>query len=236
MALESRTEVVTAHSGGRFDAYTVLPEGGTGPGIVVLQEVFGAGPYIRRAAERLAEIGYVALAPDLYWRLEPNKTFEHTDEGTKGAMAFGERLDFGLAVNDAKAALGHVRSLPEVGQTAGVLGFCLGGSLAFMVGAQSDPDSVVAYYGSAIAGALDQADLITCPVLFHFGGSDPFIPPEDIDRVKAVVDGRAGMELHIQPDAGHAFDNHESPMFHNPAAAQAAWPITESFLKRTLPD
>jgi carboxymethylenebutenolidase len=236
MALESRTEVVSAHDGGRFDAYTVFPEGGPGPGIVVLQEIYGVGPYVRRAAERLAELGYVALAPDLYWRIEPNKVFEHTEEGTQQAIAFAERLDSGMAVNDAGAALGHVRALREVGHSAGVLGFCLGGSLAYMVAAQSDPDAVVCYYGSAISGALDQADLITCPTLFHFGGSDPFIPRGDIDRVKELVDTRPDMELHIQDDAGHAFDNHEAPMFHNPSAAEAAWGVTESFLKRTLRD
>jgi carboxymethylenebutenolidase len=117
----------------------------------------------------------------------------------------------------------------------GVLGFCLGGTLAFEVAIEADPDVAVCYYGSGVADALGRADQISCAVLHHFGGQDQYIPREQIDRVADYAASRPDMECHIQEDAGHAFDNHEAPMFSQPEAAARAWEITKEFLARTLP-
>ncbi len=221
---------------GELDAHVVLPESGLGPGIVVLQEIFGVGGYIKEAAERLAGLGYVALAPDLYWRIEPGIALDHDEEGLGRAFETSQKLDDRLAVIDSIDALAALRALPEVTDgRAGVLGFCLGGTLAFEVAIGADPDVAVCYYGSGIAGMLDQGDRIECPVLFHFGGQDPYIPREQSERVAAFAAGRDDMECHIQPDAGHAFDNHEAPMFYQPAPAARAWEITKDFLARTFP-
>lgn len=223
---------------GEFDAYVALPEAGSGPGIVVLQEIFGVGDYIKASAERLAGLGYVAIAPDLYWRVEPGVALAHDEQGLKRAFEISQKLDHELAVRDSLDVLNALRVLPEVRQAggrAGVLGFCLGGTLAFGVAIDGDPDVAVCYYGSGIPGMLDEGDAVTCPVLFHFGGQDPYIPREQIDRVCAFAESRAEMECHIQEDAGHAFDNHEAPMFSQPEAAARAWEITRGFLARTLP-
>jgi len=221
---------------GSLDAYVVLPESGSGPGIVVLQEIFGVGGYIKEAAERLAGLGYVTLAPDLYWRIEPGIALDHDEAGLGRAFETSQKLDPALAIKDSVDALATVRELPEVtGGVAGVLGFCLGGTLAFGVAIESDPDVAVCYYGSGIPGMLALADTIDCPVLFHFGGQDPYIPRDQVERVQAFADEHEGMECHVQPDAGHAFDNHEAPMFHQPEPAARAWAITKDFLARTLP-
>jgi carboxymethylenebutenolidase len=125
--------------------------------------------------------------------------------------------------------------MPEVGgRSVGVLGFCLGGSLAYFTAVGADPAAAVCYYGSAIPDALDQADRIECPVLFHWGAEDNFIPVEAAERVCAIAEQHEGWECHIQPDGGHAFDNHESPIFHRPEAAARAWEITREFLARNL--
>ncbi|HUB04673.1 MAG TPA: dienelactone hydrolase family protein [Solirubrobacteraceae bacterium] len=235
MSATTRIERVPT-SGGDLDAYVALPEAGSGPGIVVLQEIFGVGGYIKEATERLAGIGYVALAPDLYWRIKPGIALEHTEEGMGEAFHTAQQLDHALAVNDSIAALEALRELPEVSDgTAGVLGFCLGGTLAFGVAIEADPDVAVCYYGSGIAGMLDRAGRIDCPVLFHYGDQDPYIPAEQIQQVAAFAAARPGMECHIQPDAGHAFDNHDAPMFHQPEPAARAWEITRDWLARTLP-
>jgi carboxymethylenebutenolidase len=221
---------------GELDAHVVLPESGSGPGIVVLQEIFGVGGYIKEAAERLAGLGYVALAPDLYWRIEPGIALAHDEEGVRRAFETVQQLDVPLAVRDSVDALATLRELPEVtGGKAGVLGFCLGGTLAFEVAVHADPDVAVCYYGSGIAGMLDQGDRIRCPVLFHFGGQDQYIPREQSEAVAAFAATHETMECHIQPGAGHAFDNHEAPMFHQPEPAARAWQITKDFLARTLP-
>jgi carboxymethylenebutenolidase len=221
---------------GELDAHVVLPDSGSGPGIVVLQEIYGVGAYIKEATDRLAGLGYVALAPDLYWRIEPGLAIAHDEAGLSTALETVQKLDVELAVRDSIDALGALRELPEVTDgRAGVLGFCLGGTLAFGVALGGDPDVAVCYYGSGIAGMLDRAEAISCPVLFHFGGQDQYIPREQIDAVCGFADSRPDMECHIQSDAGHAFDNHEAPMFHHPEAAARAWEITREFLGRTLP-
>ena len=216
-------------------AFLSLPDGGSGPGLVVLMEIFGVGSYIRRATERLGELGYVALAPDLYRRIEPGAELDHDEAGLGRAFELSRRLDQAGAVEDSIAALAALRAMPEVeGHRAGVLGFCLGGTLAYHVAAAAAPATAVCYYGSGIADSLELADRIECPVLFHFGGSDQFIPREDALKVQSVADEHPGWECHIQPAGGHAFDNHEAPMFYVPEAADAAWKLTEDFLARTL--
>ncbi len=235
MASTVRVERVRT-ADGEFDAHVALPAGGSGPGIVVLQEIFGVGDYIKESAERLAGLGYVALAPDLYWRIEPGIALPHDEDGMGRAFQTVQQLDLALAVRDSIDALNTLRGLPEVSnRRAGVLGFCLGGTLAFQVAVQDDPDVAVCYYGSGIAGALDQGEKITCPVLFHFGGQDPYIPREQVDQVCGFADSHPNMECHIQEDAGHAFDNHEAPMFHQPEPAARAWELTKDFLGRTFP-
>jgi carboxymethylenebutenolidase len=232
--VSTRTEVVSARDGGAFDAYTVIPERGSGPGILLLQEIFGVSEYVRDAASRVAELGYVVLVPDLYWRMEPNVVIPPDEEGLAKAVTLSQRFDLEAGLQDCDTALEHLRGLPEVGGPAGVVGFCFGGTLAFHVAARSGPDTAVCYYGSGIPGALDEADDITCPILFHFGGSDPYIAREAIEQVWQRFAGRDDAELHIQDDAGHAFDN-PAPLFHHAEAAAEAWEITAAFLHRTLP-
>ena len=212
-----------------------VPQSGSGPGVLVLMEIFGVGPYIRRATERLAELGYVALAPDLYRRTEPGLELDHDEAGLRRAFAAVQRLDHAGAVEDSIAALADLRKRPEVGERpVAVLGFCLGGSLAYEVAAGSDPAAAVCYYGSTIPDSLDRAERIRCPVLFHFGAEDQFIPLAAAERVCRAAAEHPGWECHIQPDGGHAFDNHESEMFWRPAPAARAWKITREFLGRTL--
>ena len=231
---ETRTERIGMPDGGEMDAYIALPEAGRGAGVLVLMEIYGVGSYIRRAAERLAELGYVALAPDLYRRTSPGVEFAHDPEGTQQGIAAASQLDPAGAVQDAIVGLDHLRELPEVDGPVAVLGFCLGGTFAFAVAAGADPAAAVSYYGSGVADALQEGDRIHCPVLFHFGAEDSYIPLEQAKRVQAAADTRADWECHIQPDGGHAFDNHESEMFHRPEAAERAWRLTSEFLAREL--
>ena len=123
----------------------------------------------------------------------------------------------------------------EVTGGVGVLGFCLGGTLAYLVAAAASPDAAVSYYGSGVPGALDQADDITCPLLVHFGGDDPYIPREQIEAAREALASRPGVSFVVHEGAGHAFDNSLAPMFHQPEAAGAAWQHTADFLAEALP-
>jgi carboxymethylenebutenolidase len=233
-ATPSRTDAVVV-GGESFDLQVWLPESGTGPGILLFQEIFGVGPYIRAVAERLAGLGYVAAAPDVFWRLERNWEAEHDEAGLEASIGLVSRFDFVQGVADCVAALERLRALPEVEGGTGVMGFCLGGTLAWFVAAAADPDVAVSYYGSGVAGGLDQAGAVTCPVIFHFGDNDPYLPNEQVDAIRASVGDRPDVEIHVQAGAGHAFDNHEAAMFWNEAAAAAAWERTVAFLQQHLP-
>ncbi|TMF34377.1 MAG: dienelactone hydrolase family protein [Chloroflexi bacterium] len=233
----SRTEQVLAHDGGRFTGYLVLPAAGSGPGLVVSQEIFGVNDYIKGVCGRLAKLGYVAMAPDLYWRLSPGIAIDEKDpNGLQQAFGYVEQLDFARAADDATAALEHLRRVPEVaaGQ-AGVLGFCLGGGIAYMVAALSDPVTCVSYYGSAVPDTLDLAGKVRCPILFHFGDADDYIPAKEQRAVWEAFAHHAGAEFHVHEGAGHAFDNHNAATMHHERAAREAWAQTTDFLKRTLP-
>lgn len=229
-----RTDHVTVPDG-TFDLHVWVPDAGHGPGVLLLQEIFGVGPYIRAVAERLAGLGYVVAAPDVFWRIERNWEAGHDEAGLEASMAMMPRFDFALGIADCSAALDRLLALPEVDGRAAVLGFCLGGGLAFGVAAANEPAAAVCYYGSAVAGLLDQAGGVTCPVLFHYGEDDAFIPPEQVEAVRAAFAGRPDVSVVVQPGAKHAFDNHEAPMFYGEEAARAAWALTAAFLAEHVP-
>lgn len=231
----TRTEHVASPDGGSFDARLTLPDGGPAPGIVLVQEVFGVNDYLHAVAERLAGMGYATLAPDLFWRIQPGISLPHTEESLTEAITYGQAFDAAGGLRDLAASLAHLRSLPEVAGGVGVLGFCLGGTLAYLLAAEADPDVAVSYYGSGVPAAVGRQDDIACPLLLHFGGSDPYIPRDGVAAVEAAVAGRPDVECVVQEGAGHAFDNHLAPMFTDPAAAAVAWERTADFLRRHLP-
>jgi len=236
MTVSDSTRLVTTHDGGTMPAFVALPAAGSGPGLVVLQEIFGITDYLKQRARDLAALGYVALVPELYWRLGPAVTTDETTEaGLQAAFGYFSRLDMAQAVNDAVAALESVRGMPETAGRAGVLGFCLGGRLAFEVGVRSNPDVVVSYYGSGIADRLDDASAVACPIIFQFGGADAFLPPEQAQRIQQAFAAHPDAEVHMHPGANHAFDNFRAPMFYTPTASANAWPQTTAFLARTFP-
>ncbi|MDT7801291.1 MAG: carboxymethylenebutenolidase [Actinomycetota bacterium] len=212
-----------------------LPPAGRGPGLVLIQEIFGLDDYLRSVAADLAELGYVVVAPELFWRTAPGWSSTHDEAGVAASMAVASAFDPELGVSDVLEALAHLRSRPEVTGGAGVFGFCLGGSLAYAAAAAGTPDVAVSFYGSAVPSQLAGLPEITCPIQFHFGGQDPYIPRADVALVEAAVASHPGAEIHVQEEAGHAFHNNVAPMFHHPEAAARAWDLTTAFLRRTLP-
>src|SRR4051812_35708036 len=114
MAFATRTERVPAGDGGEFDGHVTLPESGRGPGLVVLQEILGVNSFLKGRAARLAELGYVVMCPDLFWRIEPNVALPHAEEALQTAFEYVMRFDLDRGLADCDAALAHLRSLPEV--------------------------------------------------------------------------------------------------------------------------
>jgi carboxymethylenebutenolidase len=220
---------------GSFAAHVVVPDQPSGAGIVLIQEIFGVGAYIISVADRLADLGYTVAAPDLFWRFAPGHAADHDEAGLGQSIELVGQLDPELAVADCLATLAHLRSLPEVTGSVGVLGFCLGGTLAVGCALAGSPDAVVSYYGSGVPGMVDQLGQVTAPTLLHFGGADPYIPTDQLDAVVAAAPKHPTIELNVEAGAGHAFDNHEAPMFHDADAAAHAWELTRKFLASHLP-
>ena len=240
MSVVTRVERVRAPTGEEFDARAFVPgepgvEGGAG--ILLLQEIFGFDEFLRTRATRLAEMGYAVLVPDVFWRVVRNVSLAHDEPALQVAFGYMGRfaeVPAERTTGDLVAAFAHLQALPEVRAKTAVVGYCLGGRLAFELAAASDPDACVSYYGSGIASELGLSERVTCPVLFHFGGSDPYISQAEIGAISAAFAGRERTSVVVQEHAGHAFENSFAPAFSDVEAAAASWPVTVEFLARVL--
>ncbi len=218
---------------GDLPAHVWRPESGSGPGILLLQEIFGISDYIVRRAEDLAKLGYVVLAPEIYWRIGASRV-DNGPDALGEAFELAQRVDWDSAVSDGAAALAALRELTGVTGGVAVVGFCFGGGLGFNVAAVSDPDALVSYYGSSLPGLLELAPQVTSPSLHHFGLADSYIDNESVDRIRSVLTQRPDVTFETYPGADHAFDNPDFAMFHAEASA-LAWERTVSFLDARLP-
>ncbi|SDO96358.1 carboxymethylenebutenolidase [Pedococcus dokdonensis] len=224
---------------GEVPADVYLPASGTGPGIVLFQEIFGVTDYIRGRAGDLADLGYVVLVPHVYWRVGDEVVSEAAD-GLPRAMELLGKVDWEAAVSDGVAALSALRDHPAVDGPVGLLGFCFGGGLAFNVAAVAatagaGPDALVSYYGSALPTLLGLAPQVDAPSLHHFGLDDDYIPVDTVREIEAAVTATNDDVTFVTHEgAGHAFDN-PSPVFHHAGASQEAWAATTAWLAAKLP-
>jgi carboxymethylenebutenolidase len=223
MASPVKTEwtSVPVPSGALFDAYLARPPAGSGPGLVLFQEIFGVNEHIRALAEQYALDGFVVLAPDVFWRqtrkIELGYEGEQRQRGIELAMAL-KAPEVGL---DLVAAVAALRARPEVnGNKVGAIGYCMGGRLAFLSAATTGVDAAVAYYGGGIQDQLDKAAAIQCPVLFHYAERDDHIPPAAVDKVRTAMHGKSA-EVHVYPGAMHGFNCWARASYHAPSAALA---------------
>lgn len=191
---------------GRFTGYLATPAAGKGPGVVLCQEIFGVNATMRAVADYYAEEGYTVLVPDLFWRIAPG--IELTDRGDDFQRALGLYQEFNedKGVQDVGAALAALRQRPEcVGQT-GVLGFCLGGKLAYLAACRlPDVACAVGYYGVGIERALDEAHNIRGRLVLHIAERDGFCPPAAQARIREALGSQPGVELYVYPGMDHAF-------------------------------
>ncbi len=233
---------------GAMPAHLWLPQGGSGPAVLLLQEIFGISSYIERRAQALADEGYVVLAPEIFWRLGVSRVDEGPD-ALEEALGLLARTDWPAAVADGVLALDALRRHGSVTGGVGIVGFCFGGGLAFNVAALRPADALVSYYGSALPELLgiepfDAADVtlsvidparVTAPSLHHWGLADSFISPPVVDQVCALLGAQPHVIVETYAGGGHAFDNDDF-MFYDADLAKVAWQRTLAFLaERLLP-
>jgi carboxymethylenebutenolidase len=189
---------------GRFDAWRAWPEGDARAGIVVIQEIFGVNAGIREKAEDWAAKGYLAVAPDMFWRFAPHYEADpDVPAELEKAMAQRGQFDLAKAVRDVEAAIRYLRAQGVA--KVGVVGFCVGGSIAYLAATRTDADASVGYYGRQIAEHLGEAHAIARPLLLHFGEADPSIPAEMREEVKDALGANPRVTIHDYDGAGHGF-------------------------------
>lgn len=210
-----------AAADGGFGAYVSLPRGGRGPGILLLQEIFGVNQHIRNVADQYAADGYVVIAPDLFWRHGARIELGYDDAGWKRAVELMNATDFALAQSDIAATVKALRALDGVQGKVASLGFCFGGRLSYHTAANGLVDAAVCYYGGGIHNALDRAGQITVPMLMHFGGVDSHIPPAAVQSIAETFGDNEQVEIHVYPGAEHGFNCNHRASYQQRAAAQA---------------
>ncbi len=230
--------MVTINSldGGSFDGYLAVPASGYGPGIVVLQEIFGVNGFVRTVAHWYAAHGFVALCPDLFWRQE--RGVELTDKGADWDKAFVlyQGLDEAKAVEDSAAAVQFLRQHPACNGRVGAVGFCLGGNLAYLLAVRFTPDCVVGYYGVSIEKSLNEATNLTSPLLLHIAGHDRFCPPEAQAAIHHALDPNPLVTIYDYKDEDHAFGRPAGDHYNAAAAELANLRALEFFVKHLAGD
>jgi carboxymethylenebutenolidase len=212
---------ISTRDGDDFSGYLALPEGGSGPGIVVAQEIFGVNKVMRLVAERFAEEGYVVLVPDLFWRLEPNIDLGYSEEDWQRAIKLMQAFDVDMGIEDMGAALDALGALPECTDGPAVIGYCLGGKLAYLTACRHSPNAAVAYYGVGIEEHLDESGGISCPTVLHIAGQDAYVSAEAIAAIEGHFEGHAQVNTFVYPEADHAFAREGEEHYHRPSALVA---------------
>ncbi len=214
-------EIKASDGSGSFQAYLSVPRSGKGPGLVLAQEIFGVNQTMREVADYYAEEGYVVLVPDLFWRQEPGVQLGYSPDDWQRAFGFYQGFDESKGVEDIQASLNAIRTRMECIGKAGVLGFCLGGKLAYLAACRTDADVAVSYYGVGIEKALDEAKNITGRLVLHIAENDQFCPPEARAAIMNTLSGRDATELYVYPGVDHAFARTGGDHFHKPSALMA---------------
>jgi carboxymethylenebutenolidase len=219
---------------GDFTAYMARPAASKAPAVVVLHEVFGVNNDMRLTCDELAAKGFIALCPDLFWRQERRVDLSAWTEAEwqKGLALYGA-YDRDLGVGDVVACLEAARRLDGSSGKAGVMGFCLGGLLTFLVAARDGPDVGVAYHGGDTEKYLDEAGAISAPLLMHLAEEDEFISKTAQAEIKAVLAGKENVQVFSYPGCHHAFARHTG-LHYDAAAAALANGRTADFLTTHL--
>ena len=218
---------------GPFGGYLAVPASAGGAGIVVIQEIFGINKFVRAVADRYAAHGYLALAPDLFWRLEPGVQLDDRKpaEFQRGLDLMGQ-FNIDLGIKDIEAAIHHLRAEQHC-QRVGAVGYCLGGLLSYLTAARTDVDASVGYYGVNIQARLGEAANIRKPLMLHIAGKDKFVPPEAQTKVIDALKANPNVMIHVYPEMDHAFARIDGEHYDR-ANAELADGRTATFFRQHL--
>ena len=191
---------------GDFTAYVARPEATSAPAVVVIQEIFGVNAVMRAVTDDLAQKGFLAICPDLFWRIEPGIDITDQSEAEwKRAFELFNAFDVDLGVKDISAVIGHARQLKGANGKVGAVGYCLGGLLAFLTATRTDADATVGYYGVGIENRLAEADKLAAPLMLHIAEEDQFVTKAAQAMILTALKNHPQITIHTYPGRDHAF-------------------------------
>ena len=219
---------------GPFAAYVARPAAAKAPAIVVIQEIFGVNAVMREITDSLADQGYLAICPDLFWRIEPGIDISDKSEAEwKKAFELFNAFDPDAGVKDIAAVIDQIRADPGCSGKVGAVGYCLGGLLAFLTAARTDADASVSYYGVGIESRVAEADKLERPLLLHIAEEDQFVPKEAQAIILQSLKNHPQVTAHTYPGCDHAFARHGGEHY-NEAAAKVANGRSLAFFQQHL--
>lgn len=209
-------------AGGKCQAYLSLPPTGSGPGILLIQEIFGVNTHIRAVADQYAQDGYVVLAPDLFWRQKPRIELGYAADDMTQGIAMMSQADIPQTIADLSDAAKALRARPEsTGSGIAGIGYCFGGRLTYLLAAAGVIDVAIPYYGGGIQNETDKAAAIGVPMLMHFGEKDSMIPQSAVQKIRDSLAGKRNVDIHVYPEADHGFNCWARGSYHQRSAALA---------------
>ncbi|QXI30926.1 dienelactone hydrolase family protein [Pseudomonas vanderleydeniana] len=218
---------------GGYSGYLALPPRGSGPGLLLIQEIWGVNEHIRSLAEQYAADGFVVLAPDVFWRREYRTELAYDPEGTQAAYLHYQAMDALVARQDLELAIKRLQTLSQVAGRIGVVGYCMGGKLAYELASTQGLSAGVSYYGSNIAETLARNPAMAFPYLFHFAEEDHLITAAQVGELMPLIAATGEVSFELYPGVGHGFACPHRPNY-SMEAALAAKASTLSFLCRHL--
>jgi carboxymethylenebutenolidase len=233
-----REEVaVTSFDGHRVGEFVYRPPNRTtpGPGLVMIPEIFGINLPLREMAARYASEGFVVLVLDIFSRMERGVDVGYDDAGHEKGRALHKAFDYAIGVKDMQAAISHLRGLPECNGKVGVVGFCLGGTMAYLAASRTDADAAVGYYGTRIHLFSAEGKGIARPLILHFGELDHTTPPELLQgQILPATAGNPNVQAIVYPGMVHAFANHRRPDTYDEAVTKVADARTFAHFRKWL--
>lgn len=230
--------IIPAKDGGSFKAYIAMPEKLPAPKkcpcVIVIQEIFGINQGLREKCDWLASEGFIACAPDLFWRIEPDIELSDQvpEELERAFQLFGE-FDIEKGIEDIRATKHTLRGHANSSGKVGCLGYCLGGKLAYLTACRSEIDTSIGYYGVGIEGLLAEANNISSSLMLHIAQEDEFVPPEAQAQIQEILKNNPHVTLYSYENVSHAFTRVGGDNY-NAEAAKIADQRSITFLKENL--
>jgi carboxymethylenebutenolidase len=224
---------IKADDGASFNAYVSTTGAARRPALIICPEVFGVNPHMRSVADKFAAAGYLAVVPDMFWRIEPDLEIPYDDAGLKRGSEILKQFDCSLGAKDLGLVVGEVLARPDCSGKVGVVGFCVGGTLAYLAATRLGVDAAVGYYAKGVEDYLNEVASAECGLLLHYGEADRFIPPPIVHKVEAALAGKPNAQVFTYAGVDHGFNSNDRRAY-NAEAAGIAMARTMRLLDRAL--